>query len=126
MRLVYRSAGLPSLCRIPLPAQSAMMYCGVTEECDGARIGLSPVNVGRMLMRGSLAAFKPCPALACIEMLQRSQLPIRNKKVGYPASSPHCLVIQRNLVSCSSQMAFDNCSSDPSVAVEHICMPIQT
>jgi len=69
------------LVQLPLPA-------GLREEVILEKVspvkdvdGLSPVNVGRMLMRGSLAAFKPCPALACIEMLQRSQLPIRNKKV---------------------------------------------
>ena len=50
-------------------------------EVEYGCAGLSPVNVGRMLMRGSLTAFKPCPALACIELLQRSNLPIRNKKV---------------------------------------------
>ncbi len=35
----------------------------------------------RMLMRGVLPTFKPCPALACIELLKRCELPIHNKKV---------------------------------------------
>lgn len=58
-----------------------LRHTATTEKASFAPAGLSPVNVGRMLMRGRLSAFKPCPALACIELLQRSQLPIRNKKV---------------------------------------------
>jgi hypothetical protein len=60
---------------------------------NSAHAGLSPINVGRMLMRGVLPTYSPCPALACIELLKRSDIPIHNKKVGHCAhacESYHC------------------------------------
>jgi Tetrahydrofolate dehydrogenase/cyclohydrolase, NAD(P)-binding domain len=57
-----------------------------------AHVGLSPINVGRMLMRGVLPTYSPCPALACIELLKRSNIPIHNKKAR------HCLYTIFDLV----------------------------
>lgn len=37
----------------------------------------------RMLMRGVLPVYSPCPALACIELLKRSDISIHNKKVWF-------------------------------------------
>lgn len=68
---------------VQLPLPGSLKEEGILENVSAVKDvdGLSPVNVGRMLMRGDLSAFKPCPALACIELLKRSNLPIRNKKV---------------------------------------------
>lgn len=44
--------------------------------------GFHPINVGRTLMRGRSATFVPCTALACIELLRRSSIQIKDKTVA--------------------------------------------
>lgn len=69
------------LVQLPLPSglkeEIILQDISPVKDVDG----LSPINVGRMLMRGVLPTFSPCPALACIELLKRSDYPIHNKKV---------------------------------------------
>jgi 5,10-methylene-tetrahydrofolate dehydrogenase/methenyl tetrahydrofolate cyclohydrolase len=69
------------LVQLPLPAglkeEIILQDISIVKDVDG----LSPINVGRMLMKGTLPVFSPCPALACIELLKRSDISIHNKKV---------------------------------------------
>lgn len=66
----------------------AVEYCrSPLSICLRSFAGLSPINVGRMLMRGVLPTYSPCPALACIELLKRSDIPIHNKKVSLASSA---------------------------------------
>ena len=67
---------------VTLSALSCRLDACRTLTQASAHVGLSPINVGRMLMRGVLPTYSPCPALACIELLKRSDIPIHNKKVG--------------------------------------------
>lgn len=86
-----------------------MSLCLLSRRLDACRtltqacthVGLSPINVGRMLMRGVLPTYSPCPALACIELLRRSDIPIHNKKVGVvtPISTPFSLAHESNAAS---------------------------
>ena len=41
--------------------------------------GFHPLNVGRLLMRGSEPAFVPCTALGCMQLLMRSGVDVRGK-----------------------------------------------
>ena len=41
--------------------------------------GFHPLNVGRLLTRGSQPAFVPCTALGCMELLTRSGVDVRGK-----------------------------------------------
>lgn len=41
--------------------------------------GFHPLNVGRLLMRGSEPAFVPCTALGCMQLLLRSGIDVRGK-----------------------------------------------
>ena len=41
--------------------------------------GFHPLNVGRLLTRGSQPAFVPCTALGCMELLLRSGVDVRGK-----------------------------------------------
>ena len=63
-------------------ASSQLLTCACTmQTMDPAKDvdGFHPLNVGRLLTRGSRPAFVPCTALGCMELLVRSGVDVRGK-----------------------------------------------
>ena len=69
------------LVQLPLPKhideEEVIEHFDPSKDVDG----FHPLNVGRTLMKGRMARFVPCTALGCVELLLRSGIELRGKRV---------------------------------------------
>ena len=69
------------LVQLPLPKhideEEVIEHFDPSKDVDG----FHPLNVGRTLMKGRMARFVPCTALGCVELLGRSGIELRGKRV---------------------------------------------